>query len=58
MVNGDTTIGVVILIGYLVSLVLTCIVIGLFTAVGFWIWGMVDAYQGARRWNLRHGIIS
>jgi hypothetical protein len=23
-----------------------------------WIWGMVDAYQGAQRWNARHGIIS
>jgi len=21
-------------------------------------WGMVDAYQGAQRWNARHGIIS
>jgi hypothetical protein len=23
-----------------------------------WIWGMVDAYQGAQRWNARYGIIS
>jgi hypothetical protein len=23
-----------------------------------WIWGMIDAHQGAQRWNRRHGIIS
>jgi hypothetical protein len=23
-----------------------------------WIWGLVDAYQGAQRWNARHGILS
>jgi hypothetical protein len=22
------------------------------------IWGLIDAYQGAQRWNTRHGIIS
>lgn len=26
--------------------------------IGLWIYGMVDGYQGAQRWNLHHGIIS
>ena len=58
MVNGDTGTGVAILIGYMVSWILTLVFIGIIGVVGFWIWGMVDAYQGAQRWNARHGIIS
>jgi hypothetical protein len=32
--------------------------IGFILVIGAWIWGMIDAYQGAQRWNARHGIIS
>lgn len=58
MVNGDVGIGLAILGGYLVSLVLVLLIIGIFGVIGFWIWGMVDAYMGAQRWNARHGIVS
>jgi hypothetical protein len=34
------------------------VIVGIVGVIGFWIWGMVDAYQGAQRWNARHGIIS
>jgi hypothetical protein len=58
MVAGNTTVGVIILLGYLVSVVLTVILIGLVGMRGLWIWGMVDAYTAAQRWNMQHGIIS
>lgn len=58
MVNGDVGRGVFILIGYLVSCVLIVLLIGLVLVPAFWVWGLVDAYQGARRWNARHGILS
>jgi TM2 domain-containing membrane protein YozV len=58
MINGDVGIGVGILIGYIVSWFLTLILIGFIGVIGFWIWGMVDAYRGAQRWNAKHGIIS
>lgn len=32
--------------------------IGFLTVIVAFVWGLVDAYQGARRWNARHGIIS
>jgi TM2 domain-containing membrane protein YozV len=58
IINGDTGTGVAILIGSFVSFILTFFIIGIFGLIGFWIWGLVDAYQGARRWNLKHGIVS
>lgn len=58
LMNGDTTIGVVILTLFVVSVGLSFFLIGLPFALGLWIWGMIDAYQGAQRWNARHGIIS
>ena len=58
MINGDTGKGIGILVGYIVSYLLIILFIGIFGVLGFWIWGMVDAYQGAQRWNLRHGIVS
>ena len=58
MINGEAGKGIGILVGYLVSMLLVLVAIGIFGVIGFWVWGMVDAYQGARKWNLRHGIIS
>lgn len=58
LLNGDTRRGVLILVSYLVSCALTLVLIGFLGMFGFWVWGMVDAYQGARRWNARHGILS
>jgi TM2 domain-containing membrane protein YozV len=58
MINGDTGIGVTILVLYILGWVLAVFLIGIPLAIGAWIWGMIDAYQGAQRWNARHGILS
>ncbi|HET7419422.1 MAG TPA: hypothetical protein VFL27_03495 [Candidatus Dormibacteraeota bacterium] len=58
MINGDTTTGIVILILYIVGWASSWLLIGIPLLVGVWIWGMVDAYQGAQRWNRAHGILS
>jgi TM2 domain-containing membrane protein YozV len=58
LMNGQPGKGIAIFIGYVISWVLTIILIGFVGVFGFWVWGMVDAYQGAKRWNAAHGIIS
>jgi TM2 domain-containing membrane protein YozV len=58
MINGEVGKGVGILIGYFVSWLLVIIIVGIVGVLAFWIWGMVDGYQGAQRWNARYGIIS
>lgn len=58
MMNGDAGKGIGILLGYIVSWFLVIIFIGFIGIFGFWVWGLVDAYQGARKWNAAHGIIS
>jgi TM2 domain-containing membrane protein YozV len=58
MINGDAGTGVAILVLYVVGVVASFILIGIPLAIGAWIWGLVDAYQGAQRWNARHGILS
>jgi TM2 domain-containing membrane protein YozV len=58
MINGDVGTGIAILVLYVVGWVLVIGLIGIPVAIGAWIWGIVDAYRGAQRWNARHGIIS
>lgn len=58
MINGDVGTGIAILILWLISFPLMFFFIGFLTLIGAFVWGLVDAYQGARRWNARHGIIS
>ena len=58
MINGDVGTGIAILVLYIIGWVLVIGLIGIPLAIGAWIWGMVDAYRGAQRWNARHGIIS
>jgi TM2 domain-containing membrane protein YozV len=58
MINGDVGTGIAILMLYIVGWVLAVFLIGIPLAIGAWIWGLVDAYKGAQRWNARHGIIS
>lgn len=58
MMNGDVGKGIGILIGWIISLVLTVFFIGIFGVIGFFIWGLIDAYTGAQAWNRRHGILS
>jgi TM2 domain-containing membrane protein YozV len=62
MINGDVGIGITILLLWILAIGLDVTVFGLIVGVplglGMWIWGMIDAYQGAQRWNRKHGIIS
>lgn len=55
---GKTNTGVIILIGYVISWILTIVIIGFVGIFGFWVWGMIDAYQAAQAWNRARGIES
>lgn len=58
MVNGNVGRGVLILAIYAVGWVLSFFLIGIPVLMGAWIWGLVDGYTSAQRWNREHGIIS
>jgi len=58
MVNGNVGTGVTILALNIIGWMLAIVLIGIPLAIGTWIWGLVDAYQSAQRWNRAHGIIS
>ena len=58
MINGDVGTGVAILVLYVVGWATAVFLVGFLLVLGAWMWGMIDAYQGAQRWNARHGIIS
>ena len=58
MINGDVGTGVAILLLYILGAFLSFVLIGIPLLLGVWIWGLIDAYQGAQRWNRAHGIIS
>ena len=58
MVNDNARVGVTILILNIIGWVLAIVLIGIPLALGSWIWGLVDAYQSAQRWNRAHGIVS
>lgn len=55
MINGQAGKGVGIMVGYFLGALLSVILIGLPIMFGFWVWGMVDAYSGAKEHNARHG---
>lgn len=55
MLNGRVGRGVGILAGYGVGVLLSVVLIGLPIMFGFWVWGMVDAYSGAKEHNARNG---
>ena len=56
ILNGETGKGIGILAGYIIGALLSVILIGLPIMFGFWVWGMVDAYSGAKNHNARHGL--
>ena len=58
MVNDNVSVGVAILVLNIIGWVLAVFLIGVPLMIGTWIWGLVDAYQSAQRWNRAHGIIS
>ncbi len=58
ILNNDVSKGVLILVGYVVCAALSWLIVPIIGMVGLWIWGMVDAYQGANAWNRRHGFLT
>jgi TM2 domain-containing membrane protein YozV len=58
MINGNGGIGALILILYFVGWALSFFLIGIPLVIGAWIWGLVDGYTSAQRWNRAHGILS
>lgn len=58
IVNGSTGRGLTILGVYVVGWILTLFIIGIPILIGAWIWGLVDGYLSAQRWNAAHGIVS
>lgn len=58
MISGRGGKGAGILIAYVVSWILTTVLIGFAGVIGFWIYGMVAGANDARKWNLAHGILS
>lgn len=66
LINGDVGKGLAIFFGWTISTFLAVATMWIFFLgliftpfiLGFFIWGMVDAYTGAQKWNLRHGIVS
>lgn len=58
MVNGDAPRGAIILVVYIVGWFLAFFLIGIPILFGAWVWGLVDGYLSAQRWNLAHGIVS
>ena len=55
IINGEPGKGVLILSGWIVSWLLVLATIGVILVPAVWIYGMYDAFQGARRYNLSHG---
>jgi TM2 domain-containing membrane protein YozV len=58
IVNGDTARGAIILGLYVFGWILTIILIGFPILIGAWVWGLVDGYLSAQRWNTAHGVLA
>ncbi len=58
MVNGAVGRGVLILALYAVGWLLSLFLVGIPLLIGAWIWGLVDGYTSAQRWNRQYGIVS
>jgi TM2 domain-containing membrane protein YozV len=58
IVNGDTARGAIILGLYIFGWILTIILIGFPILIGAWVWGLVDGYLSAQRWNTAHGVLA
>ncbi|NEA33785.1 hypothetical protein G3I17_19235 [Streptomyces sp. SID13031] len=58
LINGNVGLGIAIFAAYCVAWILCLVVIGFVLLPAVWVWGMIDAYQGAKKWNTTHGIVS
>ncbi|WP_206681802.1 hypothetical protein [Dietzia sp. DQ12-76] len=55
IINGQAGKGIGIMAGYFLGILLSVVLIGIPIMLGFWVWGMVDAYSGAKQHNLENG---
>jgi hypothetical protein len=58
IVNGDTARGAIILGLYVFGWILSIILIGFPILIGAWVWGLIDGYLSAQRWNTAHGVLA
>jgi len=58
LINGNAGLGIAIFVAYCFAWLTTMILIGFLLLPAVWIWGMIDAYQGAKKWNTAHGIVT
>ena len=58
LIAGRIGWGVLIFSAYLIACLSLFVLIGFLLVPVVWVWGMADAYLGAKSWNSRHGIIS
>jgi TM2 domain-containing membrane protein YozV len=58
MLNGSALRGTLIFGAWVLSWLLTLVLIGLILLPVVWIWGIIDGALSADRWNRDHGIIS
>ncbi len=56
ILNGEVGRGLGILSGFVTSCFLVLELVGIPGVIGFWAWGLVDAYRSTGRWNRRHGL--
>ncbi|MFN3602258.1 MAG: hypothetical protein ACK4UY_12820 [Dietzia sp.] len=55
LINGQTGKGIGIMAGYFLGMLLSVVLIGIPIMLGFWVWGMIDGYSGAKAHNFRNG---
>lgn len=55
IINGETGKGVLILVVWITAWLLVLVAVGVILIPAVWIYGIYDALQGARRYNLAHG---
>jgi TM2 domain-containing membrane protein YozV len=56
IINGETGKGIVILVAWITAWVLVLAIVGLILVPAVWVYGMYDAFMGARRYNLAHAV--
>ncbi|MDX2356313.1 hypothetical protein [Dietzia sp. PP-33] len=56
VINGQTGKGIGIMAGYFLGMLLSVVLIGIPIMLGFWVWGMIDGYSGAKEYNARNGL--
>ncbi|TDO54584.1 hypothetical protein EV643_101374 [Kribbella sp. VKM Ac-2527] len=58
LLNGNVLMGIIIFVCDVIAWISLTILIGFVLVPVVWIWGMIHAYHGAKRWNRKHGILS